>query len=245
MALRRYKSGGVVASVNTDAARSEATAEPLEKLPEGAPVEPPAAAAPEPVQHRPSPLADAHRNMLGVEDLQRAALVQHLQPQRVGPSAAEQAWMAEHNVTEKDFPLLHGAFERARQNGIERDSPEMFHALGNALAAAIPVGPKSDSGRSATGTVLPAETPPPALTAAASLGDMLPPAPKGPPVSAPVSREVRSIGGSRSISPSQIRLSAEEREVAKLSNISEVEYAQNKLRLAQAKADGRYAKRGR
>jgi hypothetical protein len=41
-----------------------------------------------------------------------------------------------------------------------------------------------------------------------------------------------------------VRLSAEEREWASNSGISETEYARQKLKLAQAKAQGRYGEQG-
>jgi hypothetical protein len=61
-------------------------------------------------------------------------------------------------------------------------------------------------------------------------------------VSAPVSREVPSASGSRG--SRQIRLSAEEREAAKMAGISEVEYAKQKQRFAEAREnEGRYGDR--
>lgn len=55
--------------------------------------------------------------------------------------------------------------------------------------------------------------------------------------SAPVSRVVPS-GGYREPSPLQVHLSAEEKQVAAVSGISEVEYAKHKLRLEREKAAG-------
>lgn len=70
-----------------------------------------------------------------------------------------------------------------------------------------------------------------------------PPAPRAsaPPssayVSAPVSREVPT-GGERQLTPSQVRLSAEEQEIARASGISLRTYAENKIRLMKEKASG-------
>jgi hypothetical protein len=55
-------------------------------------------------------------------------------------------------------------------------------------------------------------------------------------VSAPVSR--RDVGGPRTLTPSQVRLSPLEQEIARGLKISDVEYAQGKLRLAREKATG-------
>lgn len=73
------------------------------------------------------------------------------------------------------------------------------------------------------------------------LGPKTPPEPakKAPIVSAPVSREVPS-GGSGRRSTEQVTLTAEEREFAKISNITEAEYARQKQRLLEAKANGQY-----
>ena len=66
-----------------------------------------------------------------------------------------------------------------------------------------------------------------------------PPAPRGPAhfVSAPVSKTVPD-GSLREWNPSQVRLSAEEVEHARVSGISATEYARQKLRLAREKAAG-------
>lgn len=53
---------------------------------------------------------------------------------------------------------------------------------------------------------------------------------------APVSR--REAGGAREPSPRSVRLSALEQEIARGLKISDVEYAQGKLRLAREKATG-------
>ena len=67
-----------------------------------------------------------------------------------------------------------------------------------------------------------------------------PPAPEQPGpasyVSAPVSRG--AVGGYREPSPSQVKLSPDELQIAAASGISATEYAKNKLRLAREKASG-------
>lgn len=63
---------------------------------------------------------------------------------------------------------------------------------------------------------------------------------KGPIVSAPVSRDVPGTVASK---PSQIRLSAAQREAAKISGVSEVDYAKNLIKFEQEKAVGNYGER--
>jgi hypothetical protein len=60
---------------------------------------------------------------------------------------------------------------------------------------------------------------------------------EGPAVSAPISRDTPSMGGGYR-SPTQYRLSPTEREIAKASGMSEVEYARNRLRLEDLKRRG-------
>ena len=58
-----------------------------------------------------------------------------------------------------------------------------------------------------------------------------------PRYSAPVSRTTPGGGYTR---PGEVTLSPEERQIARASGISDLEYARNKVRLAQEKALGRY-----
>jgi hypothetical protein len=55
-------------------------------------------------------------------------------------------------------------------------------------------------------------------------------------VSAPVSR--RDIGGPRELSPRHVKLTPEEQQIARASGISDVAYAEGKLRMMKAKANG-------
>lgn len=64
---------------------------------------------------------------------------------------------------------------------------------------------------------------------------------RGAIVSAPVSREAQSGSTGQRQSTGKIRLSAEEIESARLSGITEVEYARQKQRLMQLKANGEYS----
>lgn len=58
------------------------------------------------------------------------------------------------------------------------------------------------------------------------------------PVSAPVSREAPATSGGKVNSTSQVRLTAAQREAAKLAGITEAEYAKNLIKMNQAKTDG-------
>jgi phage I-like protein len=66
------------------------------------------------------------------------------------------------------------------------------------------------------------------------------PPPSRPLVSAPVSREPSAYGGN---SPTRIRLSAEQIEVAKRAGITEAEYAKQLMKLNEMKANGEYSER--
>jgi hypothetical protein len=62
---------------------------------------------------------------------------------------------------------------------------------------------------------------------------------RGPVTSAPVSRS--EPGGSYTPSPSSVKLSATEREIARQSNMTDREYAEQKLRLQGLKKQGHYS----
>lgn len=64
------------------------------------------------------------------------------------------------------------------------------------------------------------------------------PQPRRSVVSAPVSREAPSASGNRSSAP--VRLTAAQREAAKLAGVSETEYAKQLVNLNKAKANGAY-----
>jgi hypothetical protein len=65
------------------------------------------------------------------------------------------------------------------------------------------------------------------------------PRPNGPIVSAPVSRETPGMRRAEAeTDPRRVTLSVEEREIARASGISEIEYARNKIRMMKMKAEG-------
>ena len=114
--------------------------------------------------------------------------------------------------------------------GYERDSPEFFQAVEENFAKRIEaMNPQ------------PAEQPTPVFFQPPE-APRRSPAPAAPPdrsslYAAPVSRQTPT-GGYREPSPSQVRLSAAEVEIARASGVTERQYAEGKLRLMRAKANG-------
>jgi hypothetical protein len=127
-----------------------------------------------------------------------------------------------------------------RQHGDLIDHPHLCRTA-SGLAAQEGHAPDSDAHREATlrhfrslqAQAQPALEPP-------QLFQAPPPPPPEPSrasiVSAPVSRG--EIGGYREPSPSSVRLSGEEREIARASGISEVEYAKHKLAMLRKQRAG-------
>lgn len=66
---------------------------------------------------------------------------------------------------------------------------------------------------------------------------------KSIPMSAPVSREIPSLGGGNT-TPSRVTLTAEQREAARIAGVDDVTYAKNYLRLQELKKHGHYQERG-
>ena len=171
------------------------------------------------------------------EQLQRQAMMTPQQPmsrgqllqawKRGGMSEAEERFLAEHPAMIDHHQLTAVAAHQAVQQGHERGTDahrqatkEIFDQhLARAQAAANPA---------------PAPQPTPEF--------FKPPPPPAPPeassmYSATVSRgEVGNYH--REPSPSQVRLSPEEKQIAAISGITDLEYAKNKLRLAREAASG-------
>jgi hypothetical protein len=111
--------------------------------------------------------------------------------------------------------------------GIERDSPQFFEAVEQGFAK-----------RAEAMNQQPAEQPTPAFFQPRSVS----PSPAAPPdrsslYAAPVSRTAPS-GSPREPSPSQVRLTPEEMQIAAASGISHTEYARHKLTMLKRKASG-------
>lgn len=109
------------------------------------------------------------------------------------------------------------------QRNIQRGSPEYESALGPMVEQMI---------ASAKAMAAPPATPSAPLATEPAMERRI-------PVSAPVSRDVPS--GNFDGLPSKVTLSPAEREHARLAGISELVYAQNKLRLMQLKKSGFYS----
>jgi hypothetical protein len=122
--------------------------------------------------------------------------------------------------------LASEAAAEALAAGIERDSPEFFEAVEEGFAKRVEALNQQ----------------PAAQPAAFSQPRSVSPSPAAPPdrsslYAAPVSRTAPS-GGYREPSAKSVRLSPIEQEIARGLKISDVEYAQGKLRLAREKATG-------
>jgi hypothetical protein len=187
-----------------------------------------------------APAADAERNVLveQLADMQRA--------EREPPKLSERkrALVEANPHLLQCVNLLGQLHGQLMQMNVPDDSPEYEEKLTRLLNSAgihvnKPGAPAAD---------LP---PPPARAADEPFSipqpprsEPMPPSapaePAGPPVSAPVSRGAQSYTSRAATIPSQVTLSPQEREMAKLSGISETQYAANKLRLLQAKAAGMY-----
>jgi len=112
-------------------------------------------------------------------------------------------------------------YARALHDGIADDSEEMNQAILR--------GVHGEAQREQINKTLAAALEPPPA----------PPRRNSLPMTAPVSRSVPSLSTGRS-TPTRVTLNPEEREAARLSGVSETVYAAGKLRLQQAKREGRY-----
>ncbi len=181
-------------------------------------------------------LADAMEQLRRANEVaqqQQAQIAQPLPPTREGRldhlrksgamTEREERFLLEDPTLIDNLQITNAAAMAALASGFERDSPEYFAAT------------KENYQRlmrrqiSDTPEVFKPKPPTPS------------PAPT-PPVSAPVSRRVPSSTiGQR---PGQITLSYEQREAARISGVSEAEYARQLRALDTAKAQGRYAPGG-
>jgi hypothetical protein len=123
--------------------------------------------------------------------------------------------------------LASEAAAEALAAGIERDSPQFFEAVEQGFAKRVEAMNQQ-----------PAEQPTPAFFQPRSVS----PSPAAPPdrsslYAAPVSRTAPS-GSPREPSPSQVRLTPEEMQIAAASGISHTEYARHKLTMLKRKASG-------
>src|SRR5262249_25692779 len=147
-----------------------------------------------------------------------------------GLSAGEEQMLRENPVMVDRPDVLHFAHNAAMQAGIERGSPEFLSAMKAVFEEAMkPQAPEPTVPAAEPEQATPAFFAPPAPP---------PPEPAGASfVSAPVSRSVPTSGGPQT-DPSKVRLSPAERQIAQVSGLTDLQYAQQKMRLIQEKARG-------
>jgi hypothetical protein len=142
------------------------------------------------------------------------------------------AWLEATPGAKENIAALNILHQHAIQSGFADTSPEYFSFLENQLATLqrpAPAASLINEMQQRVAQVQPQEQPKATR-------------PRAVPVSAPVSREVPSAGGGFR-TPSRITLTLEQREAAKMSGVSETEYAKQLLRLRELQASGEYSDR--
>jgi hypothetical protein len=140
-----------------------------------------------------------------------------------GMSEAEERFLAEHPLMVDHPTVLTQAIATTTRAGVSRDAPEFLskvkqnfdvhlNRFQRQAAAASPEFFRPEA---------------PRISSQPSVGSF---------VSAPVSRDV--VGADRPSIPTKVTLTAEEKDAAKFSGISERQYAENKLKMLGAKARG-------
>jgi hypothetical protein len=148
--------------------------------------------------------------------------------QSAGVNDTELQFLRDHPAM-IDFPLAtQAAVAKALQDGTERDSPAYWKAVETNFEE-IMDHVKAQAATQPTPEFFRPEPPPrvPSRPSPASF------------TSAPVSREASGDRPARP--PTKVTLTAEEREAARFSGISERQYAENKLKMIGAKARGEIA----
>jgi hypothetical protein len=215
----------------------------------GAPVEPDIAISSEPPQpvngEQPAaPEINADNAMkLQIEAMRRSAELQ----QRYGAQVQlVNAWRRSGvSEPEIEFLLSHPDFVRHQKvaqralnqvvgEGHQRNTPEFFTALESAFNDHMQDKQERKIAKAASEPVPEFFQPPP-------VPEPEPPAQRESIYSAPVSREVPT-GGYREPSLSSVRLTIDEKQIARNSGISEVEYAKQKLKMLRQQASGEIQK---
>jgi hypothetical protein len=221
----------------------------LRRYPDREPAEPiPPAASAAPIETPPKPQPEPADNLLqqqlaALHAAEQAAREQIARRHEVRPEALATVSIEQHiermPISDHKKRLLRAHpellepekaktaavhYRRALSSGVADDTPEMDEHILR--------GMRSEREWEQVGAGLAAVTQPPAAPAAPAKRSTI-------PVSAPVSRDIPSLGTGRG-GPTSVTLSPAEREIARLSGISERQYGLNKLRLLQAKAEGRY-----
>ena len=232
MARRRYgKPSPAVSTAGQtaqprDPAGDESLAADLEPRSEYG--KPPPESASEPVTGLRDQLAEQRRYA------QYHALHQYIASNFPGALPHEAQWLMVNPHHLGNPALIHAAAQIAAQRGIPRESPEFLHFVGQLLDQHY-----------AASQVQPAPAPMPLMPPTTHVDLEKVETPAGEPesehmdahfVSAPVSRGDSGHSIDPQLTPSQIRLTPEERDLCALNKISETEYAKGKLKLAKQKA---------
>jgi hypothetical protein len=181
------------------------------------------------------------------QDEAGAALLAQLEAIRQGETAQQQAqaaalvaqerrqtWLTSNPLAQQHYAALNALHHEAVQSGFVDAGPEYFSYLDARLADLAARQPEAAATHlvqemhERAAQLRPQEQPKPTRLSPAH-------------VSAPVSREVPSASGLRS--PGRVTLTAQQREAAKMSGVSEAEYARQLLRLRELQASGEYSDR--
>jgi hypothetical protein len=247
VARRRYAADRVSSGTSSAVdAPAEASAAPHAAAAEAAPTQPQAE----------NPFTAHLRALAAAEEEQRrAAAVAHHEAQVIaqqinslGISEHKKRFLRSHpGLLQPQFlQLAERHHQAALARGVEDDTAEMNDAIlagvhadlqrAQASALAMTEHPAQPMPPAAQAAVPPAPPMPPVAAAPAPAMPATPPR-RGPPVSAPVSR---GAPGGASYGQGRVELSPAEREAARISGISDHQYAKNKQRLQAEKAAGRY-----
>jgi hypothetical protein len=243
VARRRYRSDAIStagqAAHGRDPSGDESLAQPIEPRSEyGKP--PPEPTQPQATSEPTQPVTGLGEQMRQQQQYaQYHALHQYIASNFPGALPHEAQWLMANPHHLGNPALIHAAAQIAAQRGIPRNDPQFLQFVGQLL----------DQHHAAMMQAPAAPAPPPQMP------PMSPPVthvdlekvetPEGEPesehmdahfVSAPVSRNDSGHSIEPQLTPSQVRLTPEERELCQINKISETEYAKGKLKLAKQKA---------
>jgi hypothetical protein len=237
MARRRYGKPPAL----SNAGHSERGANPVPDESFAQPIEPkaeygkpPPEATSEPAQHYSTGLRDQLADQRRYAE--QHALHQYIASNFPGALPHEAQWLMANPHYLGNPALIHAAAQIAAQRGIPRQDPQFLQLVGQLLDqhhAAMMQAPAAPP---------PMPPPmPPVTHVDISKTESHEPEPEDEPmpshhVSAPVSRGDAGHSVEPQLSPSQVRLTPEERELCAINKINELEYAKGKLKLAQQKA---------
>jgi hypothetical protein len=136
---------------------------------------------------------------------------------------AEEAFLSQHPEMIDHPQVLTAAIGTTVRSGVSRDAPEFFDKVKSNFDFHLDRFQRQAAAQSPEFF-----RPPPVREPSRSTPASI--------VSAPVSRDV--IGTDRLSLPTKVTLTAEEKDAARFSGISELTYAENKIRLMAAKARG-------